>query len=35
VEAMRYIIREIKEAYAYIKGRDVVKEYYEKIKGSI
>jgi glycosyltransferase involved in cell wall biosynthesis len=35
VEAMRYVIREIKEAYVYIKGRAVVKEYYEKIKGSI
>jgi glycosyltransferase involved in cell wall biosynthesis len=35
VEAMRYVIREIKEAYVYIMGRAVVKEYYEKIKGSI
>lgn len=35
VEAMRYVIREIKETYVYIKGRAVVKKYYEKIKGSI
>ena len=32
IKAMEHVLREMKEAYVYIKGRAVVKDYYDKVK---
>jgi glycosyltransferase involved in cell wall biosynthesis len=35
IDAAEYILREVREAYIYIKGRAIVKHYYERIKPSL
>jgi len=32
IEAMEYVLEEVKDVYVYIKGRAVVKNYYDKVK---